>query len=455
MADDAEALFAAGTRRLSDGDLAAAETLLRESLRLVPTLAEAHANLALTLEQAGRLADAEASYRQAVALAPGQCQILVNYAGLLASQRRFAEAERIYLRAVQADPQSAQAWTHLGVLLASCKREAEAEQCYRTAMALAPDFANARFNLAYVLLRQGRYAEGWECMEARNWLAATEQALALPRWHGQALAGKSLLIGPEAGHGDMIQFCRYAPLLKAAGVRRLSVLCHPPLARLLRTLPGVDEVLAVGDPAPADSWDYWTPPLSLPHHLQTRLETIPADIPYLAAEPALVAGWAARMGDGAGRRVGLVWKGNPRFENDSERSLPSLHTLAPLAGIPGLRFYSLQKGAGEAEAGDPGRPFSIVDLGSRITDFTDTAAIIANLDLLITVDTAAAHLAGALGKPCWVLLPDYQTDWRWLAGRDDSPWYPGVVRLFRQPAGGGWSPVIAALAVALAGFAAA
>lgn len=455
VADHAAALFAAGSDCLAGGDLAGAEALLCEALRLAPELAEAHANLALVRERQGQPEAAEASYRRALALAPRQSGILVNYAGLLAARRRHADAEALYLAALQADPGSVRAWTHLGVLLATGKREDEAEQCYRTALGLDPDAAEARFDLAYLLLRQGRYAEGWPCLEARDWYAPIERSLGLPRWQGEALAGKSLLIGLEAGHGDMIQFCRYVPLLKAAGARRVSVLCHPPLARLLRTLPGVDEVLAVGDPAPAESWDYWSPPLSLPCHLQTRLETIPGRLPYLAAEPALVEAWAARMAAGAGLRVGLVWKGNPRFENDGERSLSSLHELAPLAGIPGLRFYSLQKGAGEAEASDPGRPFPIVDLGSRIADFTDTAAIIANLDLVISVDTAAAHLAGALGKPCWVLLPDYQTDWRWLAGRDDSPWYPGVVRLFRQPAGGGWSPVIAAVAAALGRFAAA
>lgn len=446
----AAALFVSSNECLAAGDFNAAATLLREALRLAPEFPEAHANLALVLERLGQLDDAEASYRQALALAPRAPEILINYAGLLAARRRHADAEALYLAALQADPGSLRAWTHFGVLLATGKREIEAEQCYRTALSLDPDAAEARFNLAYLLLRQGRYAEGWPCLEARDWYAPIERSLGLPRWQGESLVGKALLIGLEAGHGDMIQFCRYVPLLKAAGARRVSVLCHPPLARLLRTLPGVDEVLAVGDPAPAESWDYWSPPLSLPYHLQTRVATIPADLPYLAAESALIADWAACMADGSGTRVGLVWKGNPRFANDGERSLPSLHTLAPLAGIPGVRFYSLQKGAGEAEVGDPGRPFPIVDLGSRITDFTDTAAIIANLDLLISVDTAAAHLAGALGKPCWVLLPDYQTDWRWLAGRDDSPWYPGAVRLFRQPAGGGWSPVIAAVAAALA-----
>lgn len=320
----AAALFVSSNECLAAGDFNAAATLLREALRLAPEFPEAHANLALVLERLGQLDDAEASYRQALALAPRAPEILINYAGLLAARRRHADAEVLYLAALQADPGSLRAWTHFGVLLATGKREIEAEQCYRTAPSLDPDAAEARFNLAYLLLRQGRYAEGWPCLEARDWYAPIERSLGLPRWQGESLVGKALLIGLEAGHGDMIQFCRYVPLLKAAGARRVSVLCHPPLARLLRTLPGVDEVLAVGDPAPAESWDYWSPPLSLPYHLQTRVETIPADLPYLAAESALIAKWAARMADGSGKRVGLVWKGNPRFANDGERSLPSL-----------------------------------------------------------------------------------------------------------------------------------
>jgi Flp pilus assembly protein TadD len=448
---DLETLFLSASRLLGDGQLDAAEVLLQDILRAAPDLAEAWANLALLHDRQGRAELAEAGYRRALALAPGLLQARLNFGLLLAAQKRFAEAEACYLRALQDAPRAPEAWSQLGVLYACHKREAEAEQCYRSALAIAPGHGAATFNLAYVLLRQGRYEEGWACMEARDWYAALDRELGLPRWQGESLADKAILIGLEAGHGDMIQFCRYTAQLKAAGARRVSVLCHPPLARLLRSLPGVDDSIALGDGVADPYWDFWTPPLSLPYRFATRLDTIPAELPYLAADPAAVAAWAARLGAGEGRRVGLVWKGNPRFENDRERSLPSLHTLAPLAAIPGLRFFSLQKGAGEDEAAAP--PFPLTDLAADIGDFADTAAIVANLDLVIAVDTAVAHLAGALGKPCWILLPEYKTDWRWLDGRDDTPWYPGVVRLFRQPAGGGWSPVIAAVAAALGEFA--
>lgn len=448
---DLAASFECASRLLASGELAAAEVLLHDILHEAPDLAEAQANLALLHDRQGRAGLAEAAYRRVLAQAPGLLQARLNFGLLLAAQKRFGEAEACYLRALQDAPQAADAWSQLGVLYACHKREAAAEQCYRTALALESGHAAASFNLAYVLLRQGRYEEGWARLEARDGYAALDRELGLPRWQGEALADKAILIGLEAGHGDMIQFGRYTAQLKAAGARRVSLLCHPPLARLLRGLPGVDDSIALGDGVADPCWDFWTPPLSLPYRFATRLDSIPAELPYLAAEPAAVAAWAARLGAVEGRSVGLVWKGNPRFENDSERSLPSLSTLAPLAGVPGLRFFSLQKGAGEDEAAAP--PFPLTDLATEIGDFADTAAIVANLDLVIAVDTAVAHLAGALGKPCWVMLPDYKTDWRWLDGRADTPWYPGVVRLFRQPPGGGWSPVIDAVAAALGTFA--
>jgi hypothetical protein len=224
------------------------------------------------------------------------------------------------------------------------------------------------------------------------------------------------------------------------------------------SLAAVDSVIACDEPIPASGWDVWTPPLSLPCHCCTRLESIPADLPYLRADPQKAAHWRSLLAADAAvdphlrplLRVGLVWQGNPRFENDADRSLSSLALLAPLWTVAGVRFYSLQKGAGEDEAAlsaPAGLP--LADLGPAIDDFADTAAIVDNLDLVICVDTAIAHLAGALGKPCWLLLPDYKTDWRWLAGRSDSPWYPGVLRLFRQPAGGDWAPAIDAVRVAL------
>jgi hypothetical protein len=245
----------------------------------------------------------------------------------------------------------------------------------------------------------------------------------------------------------MIQFCRYAAQLKAAGATRITLVCHPALARLMASLVTVDEVLSFHQHVPVSGWDFWTPPMSLPYFFQTRLDTIPAAIPYLAADPAEIVRWSRRL-PARGLKVGLVWKGNPRFENDATRSLPALATLAPLAAIAGVHFISLQKGPGEDEITRT-EGFDVLDLGSRFTDFADTAAVIASLDLVISVDTAVAHLAGSLGIPCWVLLADKMTDWRWLAHGTESQWYPQQMRLFRQASDGNWEPVIAALASAL------
>jgi len=277
--------------------------------------------------------------------------------------------------------------------------------------------------------------------------------LPCPRWQGEPLAGRSLLIGFEAGHGDMIQFCRYAGVIKAGGAARVDVICHPALKRLFAGLDGLDGASGFDEPLPQRHWDYWVPPLSLPFHFRTRPDSLPAQLPYLHADPLLRDEWAAELAaqSSPGQlRVGLVWKGSANFENDDQRSLPALALLAPLGSIPGVRWFSLQKGAGEVEAAQPPAALPLVDLGSRLRDFADTAAVIANLDLVIGVDTAVMHLAGALAKPCWLLLPDFKTDWRWLAGRSDSPWDPGVMRLFRQPGMGDWPSVIAEVAAALA-----
>jgi Tfp pilus assembly protein PilF len=447
----AKKLFYDALRMMEQGDFAAAELGFRQALIEAPTLSEAHANLGFLLDSQSRRQEAEASYRQALALNPTQVQTYINLGALLESQKRFAEAEVAYRTALALNPESPQAWSNLGVLLTCTKQEAEAERCFRKALELAPDYRKASFNLAHLLLRQGRYEEGWFRMEARDWYEQIQKHLGMPRWQGEPLAGKSILIGLEAGHGDMIQFCRFGERLKEQGARRVSVLCHPPLKTLFQNLPGTDDVIAVGDPDPGIAWDYWTPPLSQPYYLNTRLDTIPTALPYLQAEPEKIAHWRAIMADtGSALRVGLVWKGNPRFENDADRSLRSLHDLAPLGEVAGIRFFSLQKGFGEDEAASATTPFPIVPLGGNITDFADAAAIIMNLDLVIAVDTAYAHLTGALGRPCWVMLPDYKTDWRWQAERNDSPWYPAVMRLFRQGTSGNWAPVITAVTTALA-----
>jgi len=457
----AEALFFAANAQWAARELAQAEASFREAIGLIPAFAEAHANLALLLDQSGRKAEAEKHYRQALDCNPDCVQTLLNFGAMLAQQKRFAEAEQAYRRALALRPDSAVAWSNLGVLQACCKDEAAAESSYRRAIALDADYALARFNFSYLLLRQGRFDEGWACLEARNWYAPLERHLACPRWRGEDLGGKSVLIGFEAGHGDMIQFCRYASVLKERGAARVDLLCHPGLKTLFATLAGVDQVIALDGELPATAWDYWTPPLSLPFHCRTRLKTIPASLPYLHADPDKAAQWARALraapveGVGSrGLRVGLVWKGNPLFENDADRSLPGLHMLAALGELAGVRFFSLQKGAGEDDAANPPTGLPLANLGPQLADFSDTAAVIANLDLVISVDTAVAHLAGAMGQPCWLLLPDYKTDWRWLTGRSDSPWYPGLMRLFRQPAGGGWVPVVDEVKDALAALAA-
>ena len=433
---------------MNAGELALAEAAFRHALELAPDLSEAQANLGLILDRRGMAEAAEACYRRSIELDPERPQTHLNLGALLASRKRFEEAEEGYRNAIMLNPGSPAAWSNLGVLYACSKREAEAEQCYRTALANDEAYANARFNLSYLLLRQARFEEGWHCLEARDWYAAFSAHLACPRWQGESLAGKSVLIGIEAGHGDMIQFCRYASILKARGAASLAIVCHPALKRLFASLAAVDRVISIAEELPRSGCDFWVPPLSIPYHCKTRLDSIPADIPYLHAEPQDLTKWAPLI-PRDGLRVGLVWKGNPRFENDAERSLPSLEVLAPLWTVAGARFISLQKGAGEAEAAQPPAGLPLVNLGVQFEDFADAAAVISTLDLIISVDTAIAHLSGALGKPCWILLPAYKTDWRWLADRTDSPWYPATMRLFRQQTSGTWNEVVSKVVEAL------
>lgn len=446
--NEAERLFFAGNRLMDEGDYLGAEQCFRRALTVTPNFPEALVNLGWLRTRARDGEEAEACYRQAIGLHPGVIQPRLLLGVLLMDGKRFEAAEVVYRQALRVAPEAPEIWSNLGVLLACLKREQEAEHCYRTALALDDSYGKARFNLSYVLLRQGRFAEGWLCLEARDWYGYLARHFTFPRWQGEPLAGRSLFIGCEAGHGDMIQFCRYVSVLKQQGAARIALLCHPGLKHLLASLHGVDELFSLHDEVPRSGWDFWTPPLSLPFYCQTRLDTIPAELPYLYAESASTGRWSKWLSSGR-FRIGLVWKGSAQFENDADRSLPSLATLAPLASLSGIQWVSLQKGQGEDQARQPPVGLDILPLGETLEDFADTAGLVSCLDLIISVDTGVAHLAGALGKPCWVLLPDYRTDWRWLVGRVDSPWYPGVVRLFRQASAGDWPPVIASVVEAL------
>lgn len=434
-----------GNRFLSAGDAVKAEECFREAIALEPDFAEAHANLGLLLDQKGMSDEAEHHYRHSIHINPDIGNTHMNLGVLLAGQKRFQEAEVAYLRAMELVPDSPELWTNLGVLQACRKQEADAEQSYRRAIDLDPEHKAALFNLSYLLLRQGRYKEGWQCLEARRWYIDLEGSVPCPRWRGEPLMGRSILIGFEAGHGDMIQFCRYARVLKTMGASRVDIVCHPALETLFATMDGADRILSAEEAFPSSDWDFWTPPLSIPYHCRTRLTSIPAEIPYLGADETLSKKWSSVLAESCAPgdiRVGLVWRGNPRFENDADRSIPGLKILESLGMVKGVRFFSLQKGPGEDEAANPPAGLPLVNLGPVITDFADAAAIVVNIGLVICVDTAMAHLAGALGKTCWVLLADYKTDWRWLSERNDSPWYPGIMRLFRQKRMGDWAAVV-------------
>jgi Tfp pilus assembly protein PilF len=447
-----EFLFFEGNRHMAEGDARQAEVCFREAIRLVPDFAETHANLGLLLDHAGMQVEAETHYLHSIKCNPNHGQTHLNLGALLAQQKRFDEAEAAYRAALKLNPCSPAVWSNLGVLQACRKQEMAAELSYRTAIELDADYQLAYFNLSYLLLRQGRFEEGWRCLEARNWYAPLEKRITFPRWRGEPLDGKSLLIGIEAGHGDMIQLCRYSAVLKAQGAARITLICHPALKTLFATLVAVDSVVALDEPLPTSDFDFWTPPLSIPFHCKTRLDSIPATLPYLQADRKKVEYWASRLAiesTPSDMRIGLVWKGSQNFENDADRSLPHLALLAPLGDLTGVRFFSLQKGAGEDDAESPPSSLPLVNLGPQISDFSDTAAIVENLDMVICVDTAVAHLAGAMGKVCWLLLPDYKTDWRWLTERNDSPWYPGVMRLFRQTRMGDWTTVVAEVRSAL------
>lgn len=423
-----------------------------EAMSLAEQLAAQPATHAFGLKLLGTVYGRLGSHREALEtlgkaaqLLPSDAEIQNSIGVTLIDINRLHDAKEAFLRAVQLDPDYASPYSNLGYVLNALGDRREAIESCRRALDLQPDFAMAMLNLGVALLGEARYSEGWPFYERRDVLESVKVPdLPFPCWRGESLNGRSLLLWPEQGFGDYVQFIRYTSLLKRSGVSRLTVRCSTALKDLLITAPDIDSLIGDADPVPTH--DYWTFPLSLPLLFGTTLETIPTELPYLFTVPGRISFWQGRL-PRDGLRVGVAWKGNPNLRNDANRSLPSLATLAPLWRVPGVSFVSLQKGAGEEEARSSELP--IIDAGSDIRDFADTAAIVEQLDLVICVDTSVAHVAGALGKPCWVLLPAIGCDWRWLRDRSDSPWYPGVMRLFRQKRHGDWDSVIDDVAKAL------
>jgi Flp pilus assembly protein TadD len=432
-----------------------AEAAWRRAIEIRPDHADAHNNLGNLLSETKRFAEAEAAWRRALKFRPNHADAHNNLGNLLKRAKRFPEAEAAYRRALDFRPDHADALNNLGNMLKQVKHFAEAEAVFRQALAFRPGHVEAGYNLGALLLGTGRLSEGWPHHEARYHDEmpgrVVRPSLAWPQWQGESLQNKSILVHCEQGFGDQIQFVRYLAGLKARGASRVTLICSAPLQPLFENIAGADVVLTTDELAKAPSHDYWTLLLSLPLRFATTLDSIPARIPYLSAAPDRLSAWEPRLPAGA-LRVGLVWAGNAAQNNDANRSLPGLAALAPLWDMPGIQFVSLQKGQAEEEAAAPQSGQPLTHLGSDIRDFADSAAIVAQLDLVICVDTAIAHLAGALGKPCWILLPAVNPSWRWLEERTDSPWYPGTMRLFRQRDLDDWAPTILEVAQSLRQF---
>ena len=424
----------------------------QEALARKPSFPEAIQATGHAFNDLGRVEEAINAYQEALRLKPALHDIQNNLALALQTASRLEEAEPLLRQAVAREPQDPILRANHASLLKDLGRLEEAEAGYRAALPLAPDGTPVRamleYNLGILLLLAGRLTEGWDGYESRFAAGAVPRPPhSQPHWTGEALNGRTLLIHAEQGLGDTMQMARYLPwIAERAGMPagRVVLAAPRPLVRLLSGFPGV-QVIERGSALPA--FDLQCPIMSLPRIFATTLETIPAEMPYLRADPVRTAHWRRRVEGLPGLRVGIVWAGNPQDRAmDRRRSIP-LSRLDSLAGTEGVSFVSLQKDMPAALLQSSALGREMQDWTGELQDFAETACLIEALDLVIGVDTAVVHLAGALGRPVW-LLNRADTDWRWGLGRDDTPWYP-TLRQFRQARAGDWDSVMPALRAAL------
>ncbi|HSE79916.1 MAG TPA: tetratricopeptide repeat protein [Alphaproteobacteria bacterium] len=443
--DFAEARNNHGLALRALGRITEAEAEYRRAVDLKSEFADPWSNLGNLLWANGRAEEAETACRRAIQIRPRFPEALINLGIVLRDQDRLEEAIDVYKRALSLRPNYAEAYNGIGSVLMRERKVGAAESAYRRALAAKPNFAEAHLNLAFCLLAQGRYLEAWPEYEWRikvKELAAGQRAFAQPEWQGEQLGGKTLLIHAEQGMGDVIQFARFVNLAVERGAR-VVLEAHPPLVALLARLSGVAEVVPMRGALPEFAAHVRL--LSLPNIFDIGLDRLAGDAAYIEPDPERVEAWRAIIGDDGRLRVGLVWSGNQGNRKLAHRNMP-LEALRPLLAIDGVRLFSLQVGTPSAELSRLPRG-AVDDLAPRLRDFADTAAAVANLDLIITVDTAVAHLAGALARPTWIMLP-FVRDWRWLSEGEESPWYASV-RLFQQPAPHHWEPVVARIAAEL------
>jgi hypothetical protein len=421
------------------GDLRQAEHIYREILNDLPDHADALHMLGVISYQLGDYNSAISCFLKTIQVNPSSAEAYYDLGNAYLEKGLPEETINSYRKAIDLNPDFPEAHCNMGLVLHGKGDIAEAINCYRKAIQLDSEFAYAHWNLSHALLLTGSFKEGWREYEWRRTMEDYDQDVFLkPLWDGRDVPGSTILIHSEQGLGDTLQFIRYVPLVAQRGAK-IIVECSKKLKSLLQGVEGISGVVDYDEQAM--KFDVHYPLLSLPFLFDTTLETIPSKVPYIWADTPLAQKWKNSVQDDNARiKIGLVWSGYPHYERDLERSC-SLETFAPLAQFKDIAFYSLQKGKASEEAKNPPKGMRLIDLTEEIHDFSDTAALMENLDLLISVDTAVAHLAGALGKPVWTLLP-FVPDWRWMLHRKDSPWYP-TMRLFRQPSPGDWKSVIA------------
>ncbi len=419
------------------GMLNEAIIFFKKALEYYPDLSDIHNNLGLALNDTGKIDEAIECLRNAIRLNPENAELYNNMGVILREKGLFDEATGCFTQAIILNNRFLEAYNNIAVSLREKGHIEESIYFLKKALDINPDFASAHWNLALIFLLTGNYPQGWEEYKWFWKLKGTNDFhFSQPQWDGSKIEGKTLLVYAEQGYGDTIQFIRYIPLITETGAE-VILLCQEELKELFLNLRNLKQVITFGEKLP--HFDFYCSILMLPAIFQTTLENIPVNIPYIFTEQSLINEWHERLDNNSKLKIGLVWSSGHRNSTLRFRS-GNLNSFSMLTSIEGAEFYSLQKGISNEEANNFYQKMKIYDLTNNISNFNDTAALIMNLDLIISVDTSVAHLAGALGKPVWVLLPSVP-DWRWMLNREDSPWYP-TMRLFRQTTHGDWDTVI-------------